>query len=80
MAEAMSLGVPVVTSDNSSLREIAEDAAVLVDPDDPAALRRALKSVLTDKVLRYHLISRGRERAKLFDWRVAAKKILDVLK
>src|SRR3989339_2268480 len=80
VAEAMSLGVPVVTSDNSSLREIAEDAAVLVDPDDPAALRRALKSVLTDKVLRYHLISRGRERAKLFDWRVAAKKILDILK
>jgi len=80
VAEAMSLGVPVVTSDNSSLREIAEDAAVLVDPDDPAALRRALKSVLTDKVLRYHLISRGRERAKLFDWRVAAKKILNVLK
>ena len=79
VAEAMALGVPVITSDNSSLREIVADAAVLIDPDDTTALRRALKAVLNDKVLRYQLISRGQERVKLFDWRVSAAKILKII-
>jgi len=80
VAEAMALGVPVITSDNSSLREIADDAAVLVDPHDPAALARSFKSVLHDKVLRYQLISRGKERVKLFDWQIMVEKIVELLK
>jgi len=80
VAEAMALGVPVITSNNSSLQEIAADAAVLVDPDDTVALRRAIRSVLHDKVLRYQLVSRGMERVKRFDWRLAAEKFLAIVK
>lgn len=66
--EAMSLGAPVITGNNSSLKEIASGAAYLVDPDSPNEIRRAIKQVLTDKYLRQQLIRQGRERAQGFIW------------
>ena len=51
LAEAMAAGTPVVCSDRSSLPEVAGGAALLVDPDDEAALAAALARVLNDRTL-----------------------------
>lgn len=64
--EAMALGAPVVASRESALPEIAGDAALLVDPYDVEAIRRAIVTIVADGDLRAELARRGRERAELF--------------
>lgn len=66
--EAMAAGAPVITSDNSSLPEIAGDAAILVDPLDAAALSGALKRLACDKNLRQELREKGRKKSQEFTW------------
>jgi glycosyltransferase involved in cell wall biosynthesis len=66
--EAMAAGAPVLTSNVSSLPEVAGDAALLVDPLDTEALRAGLERLLSDEALRADLAARGRERAALFTW------------
>ena len=66
--EAMASGTPVVTSNVSSLPEVAGDAALLVDPRDPEAIAGAIKMVLTDCTLREELRRRGLARARSFSW------------
>ncbi len=76
--EAMASGVPVVTSTVSSLPEVAGDAALLVDPYDPAALAAAMIRVLTDRVLHNRLQTAGLARAAQFTWQAAAEQTLAV--
>jgi glycosyltransferase involved in cell wall biosynthesis len=66
--EAMASGTPVVTSNVSSLPEVAGDAALLVDPRDSEAIAGAIRMVLTDRKLREDLRRRGLERARAFSW------------
>lgn len=66
--EAMSCGTAVVASDTASLPEIAGDAAVLVDPQDPEALAAAIADLLRDGSRRKDLATRARKRAQLFSW------------
>jgi glycosyltransferase involved in cell wall biosynthesis len=66
--EAMASGTPVVTSNVSSLPEVAGDAAVLVDPYDADAIRDGIKRVLTDPALREDLRRKGLQRAQEFSW------------
>jgi glycosyltransferase involved in cell wall biosynthesis len=66
--EAMASGTPVVTSNLSSLPEVAGDAALLVDPYDVAAIRDAIRRVLTEPALREDLRRKGLVRAKQFSW------------
>jgi glycosyltransferase involved in cell wall biosynthesis len=74
IVEAMACGTPVVTSNVSSIPEVAGDAAVLVDPEDVQALARAMERVAFDDDLRRHLIKKGVERAALFTWPRAAQE------
>jgi glycosyltransferase involved in cell wall biosynthesis len=76
--EAMACGVPVITSDRSALPEVAGDAALLVDPTQPAALTAAMSTVMSDKVLREELRWKGISRAKDFTWEAVARKTLAV--
>lgn len=76
--EAMACGTPVVTSNRSSMLEVAADAARLVDPDDTADLQRALQHLLTDPEARHDLSRRGLQRAQDFSWTRAAAEILDL--
>jgi glycosyltransferase involved in cell wall biosynthesis len=69
--EAMAAGAPVLTSDRSALPEVAGDAALLVDPNDTAALTAALRRLAEDEALRRDLAVRGLERALLFTWEKA---------
>ena len=76
VVQAMAAGVPVITSNVSSLPEVAGDAALLIDPRSQSELRSALSRVLTSSDLRTSLTNSGRERAKLFRWSVCAAKSL----
>lgn len=76
--EAMACGIPVVASNVSSLPEIAGDAGMLVDPEDPGALADAISRVLSDEQLRGNLARRGLERAAGFSWKRAAAETLAV--
>jgi len=68
VAQAMAAGVPVVTSNVSSLPEVAGEAALLVDPRSLQELRDALERLLTSPSLRADLSARGLERAQRFRW------------
>ncbi|MEM9922232.1 MAG: glycosyltransferase family 1 protein [Cyanobacteria bacterium P01_D01_bin.50] len=74
--EAMTLGAPVVTSNTSSLPEVAGDAALLINPDEPMQLAEAILKLISDSYLRRELIDKGKERAKLFSWERTAKETL----
>jgi glycosyltransferase involved in cell wall biosynthesis len=76
--EAMACGTPVVTSNVSSLPEVAGDAALLINPLDVDALTSALDRLLTDESLRGTLRERGFARAAAFTWERAAKQLLGV--
>lgn len=78
--EAMSCGTAVVTSNVTSLPEVAGDAAELVDPGDCAALSAALARLLGDESLRGELARRGLERARQFSWRRTAEETLGLLR
>ena len=74
--EAMARGVPVASSDRSSLPEVAGDAALLFDPEDVSAMAHAIERLLSDGVERQRLIALGREQAKRFTWEACARGTL----
>lgn len=76
--EAMACGVPVVTSNISSLPEVAGDAAILIDPMDTAALRDAILAVETDSPLSEQLVENGYRQAERFNWRRSAAQLMSV--
>ncbi len=76
--EAMASGTPVVTSNVSSLPEVAGDAALLVDPYDEEAIAGALRMVLTDDVLRADLRARGLARAREFSWARSVQRVREI--
>lgn len=78
--EAMACGCPVITSNRSSLPEIAGDAAILIDPENNAELENAIQNMLKDHSLRERLIRKGLERAGNYTWEECAKKTIDVYK
>ena len=73
--EGMACGTPVITSDVSSLPEVAGDAALTVTPTNLDALTGALERVLTDTSLRAELIQRGLERVQQFTWDKSAEQL-----
>jgi glycosyltransferase involved in cell wall biosynthesis len=77
--EAGACGVPVITSNTSSLPEVAGDAALLVDPHDVDAIADAMFRVATDAELRAELDRRGQENVKRFSWEKCARETLAVL-
>lgn len=77
--EAHYYGVPVMTSHNSALPEIAGDAALLVDPTDVEAIAEAMLHLSQDEALRQRLIAAGYENVKRFSWAKAAQETLAVL-
>jgi len=77
--EAMASGCPVVTSNCYGSKEVAGDAAVLVDPESVDAIATGISRAVTDQALREQLIQRGRERAQEFTWDRCASQTLAVL-
>ncbi len=76
--EAMACGTPVITSNVSSLPEVAGDAAILVNPDNIDELAEAIYNVLAFENLQKDLREKGIRRAKRFSWQETAQKTLKV--
>jgi len=74
LLEAMSAGVPILTSNRSALPEVAGDAALLVDPENVDAITQALRDLAQNDRLRKELTVRGRKRSELFTWEQAVAK------
>jgi len=74
--EAMACGVPVITSNVSSLPEIAGDVAVYIDPHSVDDIADGIRRILSDEDLRNHCITKGLERAILFTWEKCAGETL----
>jgi GT2 family glycosyltransferase/glycosyltransferase involved in cell wall biosynthesis len=77
--EAMASGVPVVAADRTALPETCGDAALLIDPDDEAALADALEKAALDYHVRARLVPAGLERAGRFSWDRSAWLTDDVI-
>lgn len=77
--EAMAAGCPVVTADRYGTKELAEHAAVLVDPESVDGIAEGIRRVLDDAPLRAQLIAAGRERSRDFTWGRCAAETLRVL-
>jgi glycosyltransferase involved in cell wall biosynthesis len=76
--EAMASGTPVVTSNISSLPEVAGDAAVLVDPYRPESIADGIERVLCDETLRRDLRARGLARARQFSWESSVRRVREI--
>ena len=76
--EAMASGTPVVTSNVSSLPEVAGDAAVLVDPYRPEAIADGIHRILSDDALRDQLRVKGPLRAQQFSWAQSVGRIREI--
>ncbi|MBN1461438.1 MAG: glycosyltransferase family 4 protein [Armatimonadetes bacterium] len=76
--EAMASGVPVITSNRSSMAEVAGDAALLIDPEDAGEIADAMRQLLEDQEQRTELVRRGRERSQAFTWERTARETVEV--
>jgi glycosyltransferase involved in cell wall biosynthesis len=76
VVEAMACGAPVLTSRSSSLAEIGEGAALLVDPRDETEMAEGLRTLATRAELREDLRRRGRARAAEFSWERTARETM----
>jgi glycosyltransferase involved in cell wall biosynthesis len=76
--EAMANRTPVIASNSSSLPEVLDDAAVLINPENVFDIARGMKLILSDDVLRQRLVQKGIEQVSKFSWKLAAQSVLDV--
>jgi glycosyltransferase involved in cell wall biosynthesis len=76
--EAMACGCPVITSNTSSMPEIAGDATILIDPFDTKSLAEAIQHLLLNASKRQELISKGLTRPPMFSYRKGAEKVFDI--
>jgi glycosyltransferase involved in cell wall biosynthesis len=77
--EAFASGVPVATSNISSMPEVAGEAAVYFDPKNTVEMKNMIKSVLMDRSLADRLKEKGKGRLKDFSWEKCAEQTLSVL-
>jgi len=78
--EAMSYGVPVITSNVSSMPEVAGDAAFLIDPNNIKELYNAMNMILSNGNLKNLMISKGLERVSKFSWLNCAEEMLNIFR
>jgi glycosyltransferase involved in cell wall biosynthesis len=78
MLEAMGCGVPVITSNTSSMPEVAGDAAHIINPYHPEEITQAIIKILADAAYYDTLCKKGIERNKLFSWKNMAEQVLDL--
>jgi glycosyltransferase involved in cell wall biosynthesis len=76
--EAMAHGTPVLTSSASSLPEVLEDAALLVNPENVFEIARGIRQILTEDATREALIRRGHELVRKYSWERSAGQVRDV--
>jgi glycosyltransferase involved in cell wall biosynthesis len=78
MLEAMACGVPVITSNTSSMPEVAGVAAYIIDPFKPEEITSAIIKLVNDEDLRTRLITEGLVQAAKFSWKAMAQRVLEI--
>ncbi|MDB9438098.1 glycosyltransferase family 1 protein [Dolichospermum lemmermannii CS-548] len=78
--EAMACGTPVITSNISSLPEVAGDAAILINPYNPGEITAAMTTIINDSETRKQLSEKGLKRANQFSWEKTGLATVEVLK
>lgn len=76
--EAMACGTPVITSNTSSMPEVAGDAAIIVDPHEPDQITDAIKKIINYPDLRARYVEKGYSRARSFNWKTMAEQVLQI--
>ena len=79
LIEAMNCDVPVISSNTTSLPEVADDSALFVDPFSVNEIKNAMIKIITDDNLRNTLIEKGRKRKEVFGWDKTAEKLWNVI-
>ena len=78
--EAFVSSTPVVTSNRSSLPEVSDGAAYLVNPYNVSEIQNGMRLILSDHTFQQRLSVMGKERVGEFSWDVAAKKFLEIIR
>jgi glycosyltransferase involved in cell wall biosynthesis len=78
LLEAMALGCPVITRNISAMPEVAGDAAIYWEGEDPASLAMIMQKVAVDKELQSQMRKRGYEQRQKFSWRATAEVVNSV--
>jgi glycosyltransferase involved in cell wall biosynthesis len=78
--EAMTLGLPVICSNTSSMPEVAGNAALLVQPTNINEIAEAMNELIINDELRNGLIAKGKTQATHFDWNSSAEKVVEIIK
>jgi len=78
--EAMACGTPVITSNRSSLPEVANDAAYLINSNDTASIVRGIVKILTDQRVKENFKTQGIKQAQKFSWNQTARQWLEIIK
>lgn len=76
--EAMAAGIPIITSNLSAMAEVAGDAALTVNPENPSDIAGAMSNILLCRDLRNRLLENARARRKEFSWEACARKTLEI--
>jgi glycosyltransferase involved in cell wall biosynthesis len=79
IVEAFASGTAVITSNRTSMPEVASDAAIIVDPFNVDEISDAMIKVYQDTAFRENLISKGLNRLKIFDWDKSSEKIMQII-
>lgn len=77
--EAMSSGVPVLTSSRGATLEVASDAAFLVDPESIQSIKNGLITLITDQSMRDKMIENGKNRADIFTWAHTVDRLIAIV-
>ena len=77
--EAAQVGTPVIVSTNSSLPEVMGEAALMVDPNNPAEMAKVMAECLADENLRAALIEKGKKQVEKFSWINSANEFLSLI-
>lgn len=78
LIEAMAMGTPIIASDRTSVPEVTGDAGIIVNPENTAEVARAIGQLASSRDLRESLIARGTRRARLFNGKVAASRMVEI--
>tara|TARA_S200000501_G_scaffold348693_1_gene364109 strand:+ start:1887 stop:3002 length:1116 start_codon:yes stop_codon:yes gene_type:complete len=78
--EAMKCGVPVITSNTSSMPEICGDAGIKIDPYNIHEISNAMSKIESNQKFREQLIKLGLSRSEIFNWETASDQLLEILK
>ncbi len=73
--EGMSSEIPVLTSDRTSMKEVASDAALLANPESIDEIAKGIKRLMEDKLLAKSLVEKGKKRVREFNWDDIASEV-----